>query len=127
MAINFEPSTPLEAYKAIIDQLVQERTNGVSERLLRDDGIYSKAPGDEAANKFVRSLTDEQKNLLADMLRRERFGAIGGVLADFTWWFCCRDVGFTFRGEAMPFELGGEGMHGDYVARSDGWEWPENE
>jgi hypothetical protein len=30
MSVNFEPTTPLEAYKSIIDQLVEEVTPGTS-------------------------------------------------------------------------------------------------
>jgi hypothetical protein len=60
MPINFEPSTPVEAYKAIIDQLVEEVTPGISERLTREEAIYSKAPAQAAANRFVQSLTAEQ-------------------------------------------------------------------
>jgi hypothetical protein len=126
MPPNFEPSTPVEAYKAIIDQLVEETTPGVSERLLRESGVYSKAPGDVAANEFVKSLTVEQRLLLADMLHRERMGAIGGTLAVLTWWLLCRDVGLTFRGQPMPFELSGEGLHGDYIGRLDDWQWPKD-
>jgi hypothetical protein len=125
MPVNFEPSTPLEAYKAIIDQLVEEVTPGISERLVREAGIYSKAPGDAAANEFVRSLTVEQRTTLAQMLHEERVGAVFDVLSRLTWWLGCRSVGLTFNGQPMPFELSGEGLHGDYLGRSNGWEWPK--
>jgi hypothetical protein len=124
MPPNFDPTDPIDAYKAIIDQLVEETTAGVSERLLRESGTYSKAPGDSAANEFVASLSPQQKALLANMLRRERIGAIGGALSVLSWWFDCREVRLTFRGEPMPFELSGEGLHGDYIGRLDGWQWP---
>jgi hypothetical protein len=125
MPVNFEPSTPLEAYKAIIDQLVDEVTPGISERLVREDGIYSKALDQAAANEFVRSLTVDQRKILAQMLHEERAGAIAGVLSRLTWWLCCRDVGLSFKGQPMPLELSGEGLHGDYIGRCDGWEWPK--
>ena len=124
MSPNFEPKTPIEAYKAIIDQLVEETTAGVSERLLRESATYSNAPGDTIANDFVASLTPQQRGVLADMLKRERVSAIGGTLSVLTWWLLCRDVGLSFRGQPMPFELSGEGIHGDYIGRLDGWEWP---
>ena len=126
MPINSEPSTPVEAYKAIIDQLVDEVTPGISERLIREEAILSKAPAQAAANRFVQSLTAEQRMLLADMLHHERGSAIFGVLSCLTWWLCCREVGLTFQGQPMPFELSGMGLHGDYIARCDGWEWPKS-
>jgi hypothetical protein len=64
--------------------------------------------------------------LLAGMLRHERTSAIFDVLSNLTWWLCCREVGLTFRGQPMPFELNGMGLHGDYIARLDGDEWPKN-
>jgi hypothetical protein len=125
MTPNFEPSAAVEAYKAIIDQLVEETNRGVAERLLREEGIFSRAPGDKVANEFVKSLTNEQRSLLAEMIHGERIGAVGLVLSTLTWWLLCREVGLTFRGEPMPFELSGEGLHGDYIGRLDDWQWPE--
>jgi uncharacterized protein DUF6547 len=126
MPPNFEPTTPIEAYKAIIDQIV-EATSGVGEKLLREEGIFSRAPAAKIENAFVKSLTAEQRELLAEMIRSERISAIGTVLSNLTWWLLCRDVGLTFRGQPMPFELSGEGIHGDYIGRLDDWEWPAEE
>jgi hypothetical protein len=124
MAAKSEPTTPIAAYKAIIDQLVKETTFGVHERLLRETGKYSTAPADAKANEFVASLNHHQRELFATVLRQERVGAIHDVLAVLTWWLLCREVGLTFRGAPMPFELSGMGLHGDYIGRLDGWEWP---
>lgn len=124
MPPNFEPTTPIEAYESIIDQLVEKTTLGIHERLVRETGEYSNAPADTAANDFVASLNAEQRVLLAAMLRRERIGAIHDVLATLTWWLLCREVGLSFRGQPMPFELSGAGLHGDYIGRLNGWEWP---
>ena len=65
--------------------------------------------------------------MLARMLHAERVAAIHDVLAVLTWWIVARGVGFTFRGETMPIELSGEGLHGDYIGRVDNWEWPDEE
>src|SRR4051794_22924265 len=100
-----EPTSPLDAYKAIIDELVNETSQGVAERLVRRSGIYSKAPAQKAANDFVQSLTVGQRELLADMLHKERTSAIHDVLVVLQWWLSCRDVALTFRGEPMPFDL----------------------
>lgn len=119
------PATPREAYKAIIDQLVNEtRTHGSSSNVA-DRSIFSNAPAHREYNAFIRSLSPEQRALLASMLRDERDGAIHDVLATLTWWMTTRDVELTFRSEPMPIELSGEGLHGDYIGRRDGWEWPK--
>ena len=122
-----DPSTPRAAYKAIIDELVNETSAGVAERLVRQSGIYSKARAQKAANDFVQSLTPEQRKLLADMFHEERTSAIHDVLAVLQWWFSCRKVSLTFRGDPMPFDLSDMGLHGDYVGRLDGWEWPSDD
>jgi hypothetical protein len=121
------PSTPSDAYKAIIDQLAFETRRGGAGQRVREKGIYSAAPAHAAFNAFIRSLSEEQKKLLSDMLIHERDGAIGDVLAVLSWWTSCRQVGFTFRGEPMPVDLSGMGLHGDYVGRADDWPWPESE
>lgn len=122
------PNTPIEAYKAIIDQLVQETSQSIGERLLRESGLYSKAKTPEAAagNKLAGSLTPEQRVVLGQMLRRERIGAIHDVLAVLTWWLLCQGVGLTFHGEPMPIDLSGTGLHGDYIGRLADWQWPED-
>lgn len=119
-----EPNTPIDVYKAIIDQLVGEtRLSGASSHVA-ESAMFSKAPAHTEYNAFIRSLSPKQRELLSRMLQEERDGAIHDVLAALTWWITSREVGFTFRGKPMPMELSGMGLHGDYVGRRDGWDWP---
>jgi hypothetical protein len=120
-------SRPVDAYKSIIDQLVTETSQGVSEKLVSREGIFSKAPSDEIFNLFVQSLSADQRTTLATILHRERTATIHDVLAVLSWWVDSGDVSFTFRGKSMPVDLSGMGLHGDYVGRSQGWEWPSDE
>jgi hypothetical protein len=78
-------------------------------------------------NDLVRGLTSEQRDVLAEILTHERESAIHDVLAALTWWIDCREVGLTYQGQPMPVQLSGEGLHGDYVGRRGGWEWPKDE
>ena|ERR1700676_714834 len=123
MPPNTKPSTPREAYKAIIDQLVEEARVGVSQQLVRESGIYSKAKGYTEANELVRSMTTEQRRVLSDVLLDQRLSAIAGALSILTWWISCHGVALTYRGEPMPMELTEEGLHGDFIGRCNGWEW----
>ena len=127
MRENRQPSRPIDAYKAMIDQLVTETSQSVHQRLIAEKGVWLKKSDEEAANALVRSLTDEQRRILGRMLHDERTGAIHDVLAVLTWWILTRGVGLTFRGEAMPVELSGQGLHGDYIGRLSGLEWPESD
>jgi hypothetical protein len=116
--------TPDAAYKSIIDQLVNDtRLRGAAHQVLKN-GIFSNAPSHRKFNEFIGSLSDGQRKVLSRMLQEEREAAIHDVLADLTWWIDCRGVGWTLRGELMPIDQSGMGLHGDYVGRRDGWEWP---
>lgn len=119
-------SLPVDAYKAIIDQLVSETSYGVSEKLVATEGIFSRAPAEQEFNSFVQALSFEQREALAKMLHSERTAAIHDVLAVLSWWIDVGSVGFTFRGESMPVDLSGMGLHGDYVGRQHDWEWPND-
>lgn len=120
------PKKPVEAYKQIIDHLVEESPS-LGARLVREVGIYSKAPALRHTNDLVRALTLEQRVVLAEMLTHERVNAIHDVLAALSWWIDCRGVGLTYQGQPMPVQLSGEGLHGDYVGRRDKWDWPSDE
>ena len=119
------PTRPIDAYTAIIDQLVTETRRGGAGLRVADKGIFSKAPAHQRFNEFIGSLSAEQRKVLSEMLREERDGAIGDVLAVLSWWIDGRGVGFTFKGESMPVDVSGMGLDGDYIGRRDGWKWPE--
>jgi hypothetical protein len=120
------PLRPVEVYKQIIDELV-ERSASLGARLVTEEGIYSKAPALQPLNALVERLTPEERSLLAQILTHERFGAIHDVLAALTWWIDCRDVALTWHGQQMPTQLSEMGLHGDYVGRVDGWQWPQDD
>ena len=117
---------PVEVYKQMIDQLV-ERSPSLGARLVAEEGVYSKAPALTPLNALVKRLTAEERSLLIQMLTHERHSAIHDVLAAITWWIDCREVALTHRGEPMPVQLSGMGLHGDYLGRKDDWAWPEGE
>jgi hypothetical protein len=118
-----EPSSPREAYKAVIDEFVADVTDSQRDHRLVDSGEYSPAAGHESANAFVRSLTKEQREVLAAILRDQRISAVASALSTLTWWVTCRNLAITFRDDPVPFGLTEEGFHGDFVARCEGWEW----
>jgi hypothetical protein len=84
-------------------------------------------PAEEVFNSFVQSLSTEHRQMLAQMLHAERSATIHDVLAVLSWWVEAGKVGFTFRGESMPVDLSGTGLHGDYVGRQNDWEWPNDD
>jgi hypothetical protein len=121
-----EPTRPSDVYRAIIDQLVHETREYGAGTQVAKSSIFSKAPAHGEFNEFIASLSVDHRELLSRMLQEERDGAIHDVLAMLTWWILCRGVGLTFKGEPMPVDLSGMGLHGDYIGRRDGWSWPKD-
>lgn len=117
------PRTPALAYRQIIDQLVAG-SESLEARLVRTEGVLSKAPEQQAANQFVARLNSQDRATLAAILTNERQSAIHDVLATLSWWIDCREVALTYQGDPMPVDVSGQGMHGDYVGRLTDWPWP---
>ena len=120
------PKRPIEAYHALIDCLVESRRS-VSARLVEEEGVFSRVPDDVRENVLVAAMLPEQRSVLAKMLEAERTSAIHDALAELTWWILCRGVGLTFEGSAMPVDLSGMGLHGDFMGRLQGWNWPDDD
>ena len=120
-----KPTTPVETYKAIIDQFANDtRLRGGGARIKRH-GVYTKAPDDLHLNALVEALSSDQKELLCEMLDHERQAAMGDLLSDLDWWISCREVAMTFQGKSMPTDLEG-GMHHDFTGRCMGYPWPSD-
>ncbi len=122
-----EPQPALEIYKAIIDEFVNKIRRYGSSSHVAESGFFSKAPAHGKFNAFIKALSSSQRQLLSEMLQEERDGAIHDLLAALSWWIGCQDVGFTYQGKPMPIDLSGMGLHGDYIGRRDGWEWPSQQ
>lgn len=119
------PSLPIEVYKKIIDDLVSQ-TPSVSGNLIIDEGIYSRGQNEFAKkmNEFVRGLSADERIALVSMLTDERCSAIGDVLSMLTWLITCHGLSLSIHDEPMPVDLSGMGLHGDYIGRMEGWNWP---
>lgn len=125
MSEERSPASSVAAYKEIIDQLVSETSHGVTEKIVIEKGAFLETADDAVYNPLLKSLTTDQRKTLARMIHHERISAIHDVLAVLTWWITVHGLGFTFRGEAMPVDLSGMGLHGDYIGRLDDWKWPD--
>jgi hypothetical protein len=115
------------AYKALIDGFVEQAREYGHASHVQTKQIFSKAPAHRRFNTFVRTLSSEQRALLAEMLREERRGAIHDLLAQMSWWIQCKGLALTLDKTPMPQDLSGMGMHGDFVGRMDDWQWPNDQ
>jgi hypothetical protein len=118
---------PAEIYKAIIDQLVdQTRLGSVLAMRAFENKAFPSESGQSSFNELLASLTDHQRTVMSQVLRAERESTIHDVLALLSWWIECRGVGLSVKGQPMPVDFSGEGLHGDFVSRCDDWSWPDN-
>lgn len=118
------PQTALSVYQTIIDEFVSKTRFYGSSAHVAESGVFSNAPDHAKFNQFIATLTHLQRELLSEMLQEERDSAIHDILASLSEWIDCQDVGLTYQGKPMPVDLSGMGLHGDYVGRREGWEWP---
>ena len=123
MTEDESPRSPALAYRQLIDQLVAE-SESLGARLVQEEGVFSKSPDAHVANQLVARLTGADRATLAAILASERRAAFHDVLATLSWWVTCRQMGVTYRGEQVPVDVSGMGLHGDYIARLGGWQWP---
>lgn len=112
-----------DTYREFIDGLV-DAAPSLAARLVREEGIASKAPAAAAANELVSCLSPADRATLARILEAERAGAIHDVLANLTWWLDTGRIRWSAGQEPMPPGLEG-GLHLDFVGRLEGWDWPD--
>ena len=120
------PSSARQAYKAIIDALVEDTRRNACDRSVRDDAVYRKADGCAEANALVASLSQDERRVLAGILLDQRKSAVSSALALLDWKLG-GDTVIAYRGEAIPFGQCEGGPHGDYLARFDGWKWLDDD
>ncbi len=125
LSSSVRPATTHMAYSEFIDQLVAEtRLQSVLADRLSRGSAFRHPGGDSKFNRLLESLSAEQRHLVAEVLMEERHSAIHDVLAVMSWWSSSRGLSFMAEGKELETGLSGMGMHGDYVGRCDGWQWP---
>jgi hypothetical protein len=88
---------PAYAYKAIVDQLVNETMGSVTQQVLTERGYFPKTSDNAVFNELVRALRPEERRLLGNMLLRERSDTIHDVLAVLTDWMLTTDSRLRFK------------------------------
>lgn len=121
--------TPLEAYENLIDLLAfgYLSKSMSAKRLIERDDFNTDNPDNREQGRFLTSLTKKQREMIALMLLEERESVIHDILAMLTWRIDGNDLQLMWKGEPMPVDISGMGLHGDYVGRRDGWNWPADE
>lgn len=121
-----------ELYKSLIDHIVETvqscvtanriRAWGHSERVNTDDLPYG--PQEERRVVLFAALSDEQREIVADLLEDERQGAAHDSAALFEWLTTSQDLRITWHGQVLPDSPFGS-YHYDLVCRLSGDRWPD--
>jgi len=106
-------------YKQFIDDLVRQ-SESVNARLCRK-GRFRKTSAHAKYNELLASLSPSQRDLLADLLSNERSGGFH----DFLVYLTDREAKLLIDDEELPTEPFGTESFFDFVARSAGDAWPD--
>ncbi len=118
MTNNEPPVEPIDAYKAIVDGIVDRTWQPSDLDLYRTPATWM-TPEESA---FVRGLDEPQRQALASLCRAAKRSAVHDALAVLEWWLDTSALQMTYGGEPLPYGVG-HSWFGDYIARCDGWEW----
>ena len=114
----------LIAYKRFIDALVEfvKRQSVAARRIRLGEKIFhGYTEHDTKYNQFVRDLSPEQRELVADLVQEERQGIIGDILAFLTW----EKYQLSKNGTELAFEPFATENYYDMVCRLEGDTWPD--
>lgn len=105
-------------YKEFIDELVSLKESMPSEWVLR--GRYPDVPENSYRNEVLGSLSEEQRAEVAKMIQEAKSSGIHDLLA-----LMNDKCSLIYQGVKLPGEPFGTELNYDFVARSEGDEWPQ--
>jgi hypothetical protein len=111
-------SNELEKYKEFIDVVVSIKEAATSAWVR--NGTYPNTKENEHRNKVLSSLSQTQREEIAKVIQEAKESGIHDLLA-----FLNQESAITYKGTNLPKEPFGTELNYDFVARSEGDEWPE--
>jgi hypothetical protein len=115
----------LAKYQSLVDALAERKECVIARRVSEGDPWPEQASHSKF-NAFIATLTQEQRNLLAELLQSARSGGIHDALVVLSEKANLQNLKFVQGGEELPHEPYGTEIYYDWVARSAGDEWPKN-
>jgi hypothetical protein len=117
-------STPLEDYKQFIDAIAALGPN-VNARWVREKTDWPKLPENRSINRFLATLSDEQREVLAGLLDHSYDAGIHRLLAYLNDEIALAGLAITRNGRELPAQPFGSELYYDWVCRKAGDEWPD--
>ena len=115
-------SKDLELYKAFIDGLVN-RKQSVTAQWVKE-GSFPKTEDNKAKNELLASLSAEQREVLARILKDEHIAGMHTALAYLNEIMDLDGLELSQDGQAIKNNYF-ESFHFDFICRCEGDNWPE--
>ncbi|MBB6482681.1 DUF6547 family protein [Spirochaeta isovalerica] len=115
----------LEYYKQFIDDLVKLKPT-VLKRWVLEKG-WPKLDENKKINKFLSRLKQEDKEILCELLQQARDGGIHDTLVYLNEKIILNEFKLYKGDTQLAVEPYGTELFWDWVARSEGDEWPEHQ
>ena len=112
----------LEVHRALIEQFAAE-TPDLFARLVREDGVFHRADGFQAANKLVGELDREKCEVLATMLQETRKSALFDALRIIHETFYTRSLRLLVGNSEVPLEPYGYTLFQEYITLLELGDW----
>jgi len=111
-------SKKLETYKEFIDEVVSLGEAATSEWVMR--GSYPETKENKYRNEILSSLSRVQREEISKIVQEAKETGIHDLLA-----FLNQECTVTYKWTELPSEPFGTELNYDFVARSEGDNWPQ--
>ena len=111
----------LKNYKKFIDGLVKIRKSVAASRFR--NGVWHREPPPEQVkyNELLKTLTEQQRLLIADIIQ----GAADSAIHDVLVYLTDNEYRISKNKKLLPEEPFETSLHWDFVCRMEGDEWPD--
>lgn len=114
-------SKELERYKRLVDGLVDLSGSVTAKRVRSGAGLHTGLPNNALYNELISSLTEKQRDLVAELLDDSRSSGIH----DFFVFLDSGGYQLETEGIRIPQNPFGTELCFDYISRKEGDPWPD--
>jgi hypothetical protein len=113
----------VEIWKSLVDDFAK-MSDGVQQEWITKKASYPATEENRPINVFLQSLSQEQLNIVAEMVAQARHGGIHDALVVFNDRIALKEGQYFEGGTLMEFQPFGSELYYDYTSRKMGEEWP---
>lgn len=118
-------STPLDAYKTLIDAIATIADDDVQAKRIADKQPLPESSPSAQLSTLIDKLSTEERATLVEMLRHSRRSGIHDTLAQLNEMIALKGLRLMSNGSELPVEPFGSELFFDWECRRNGDDWPE--